>query len=91
MASENMEQKCKTCRIVFAVCLVVTIGLLLWGFLTPPTGEIDGSVLKGAGILFGYAALATGAHAINLGYDLKVSHGDTELNINNNHEEGGER
>lgn len=53
------------------------------GFCVPPTGVIDGSVLKAIGILFLFAALAVGAHAIELGYDLKVSKGDTSVEIHN--------
>lgn len=79
-----IRQKCKECKIVFFACLVCSIGLMIGGFMVPPTGVIDGSILEGSGILFLFAALATGAHAIELGYDLKVQKGDATVTINNN-------
>lgn len=78
------EQKCRTCKIAFAVCLAVSICLIVGGFLVPPQGEVDGSVLTAVGELFAFAALAVGGHAITLGYDLKLSKGDTTLDLNNN-------
>lgn len=81
---QSIKEKCRACYIIFAVCLTVTIILLIWGFYAPPTGVIDGSVLKGGGLLFAFAALAVGSHAITLGYDLKISKGDATININNN-------
>ena len=44
--------------VAFAVCLAVSIGLIVGGFSVPPKGVIDGSVLTGVGELFGFAALA---------------------------------
>ena len=82
--NKTLKEKCRACVWIFAACLIVSIVLLIWGFLTPPTGEIDGSVLKAVGELFAFAALAVGSHAITLGYDLRVSKGDTTININNN-------
>lgn len=81
---QDLQQKCRSCIIIFAICLAVTIVLLIWGFYAPPTGVIDGSVLKAGGLLFAFAALAVGSHAITLGYDLKFSKGDATININNN-------
>lgn len=81
---EKLEHKCRSCWIVFAVCLAVSAGLLIAGFLVPPTGIIDGSVLKGVGELMGFATLAVGGHAITLGYDVKLAKGDTSVEINNN-------
>ena len=77
------REKCKACVIAFAVCLAVSIILLVWGFLTPPKGEINGSILKAVGELFAFAALAVGGHAVELGYDLKISKGDTQVELNN--------
>lgn len=80
---QKTKEKCKVCKIAFAVCLLVSIILLVWGFCTPPQGQIDGSILKAVGELFAFAALAVGAHAIELGYDLKLSKGDTSVELNN--------
>ena len=81
---KELTRKCVICRETFAVCLGVSIGLIVGGFFTPPKGVIDGSVLKAVGELFAFAALAVGGHALTLGYDLKVSRGDTSVEINNN-------
>lgn len=82
-SEKQLKDKCRECAIVFCICLLVSIGLLLGGFFMPPQGKIDGSVLKAVGELFGFAALAVGAHAIELGYDLKVSNGNTSVEIHN--------
>ena len=73
--------------VVFWVCLVVTLVLMLLGFYLPPMGEISPSVLEAVGWLFGFAALAkfcdTVKTAVKAGYDAKVQHGDTKIEINN--------
>lgn len=83
-ATQRLEQKCQVCVVVFAITLGVSIALLVVGFIIPPTGKIDGSVLKAVGELMGFAALAVGSHAITLGYDLKLQKGDAAIELNNN-------
>lgn len=73
----------RACKIVFGVCLIVSIGLIVGGFFTPPHGVVDGSVITCVGELMGFAALALGYRVIELGYDLKISHGNTNVEINN--------
>lgn len=77
------KRQCKWCKVAFCVCLGISIGLIIGGFLCPPQGQIDGSVLKAVGELFAFAALALGVHAVELGYDLKVSKGDASVELNN--------
>jgi len=79
----SLAERCRVCAIAFAVCLVISIGLIVGGFFVPPMGVIDGSVLKAAGELLAFAALAVGAHALHLGYDLKLSKGDTSVELHN--------
>ena len=73
--------------VVFWVCLIVALVLMLLGFYLPPMGEISPSVLESVGWLFGFAALAkfcdTVKTAVKAGYDAKVEHGDTKIEINN--------
>ena len=73
--------------VVFWVCLMVTLVLMLLGFYLPPMGEISPSVLEADGWLFGFAALAKLCDTVNVavkaGYDAKVQHGDTKIEINN--------
>lgn len=80
---EREERKCRFCRIVFVVAFVISVGLFIGGFLVPPQGEIDGSVLTAVGELFAFPTLAFGFRAIELGYDLKMSHGETTVELNN--------
>lgn len=73
--------------VLFWVCLIVALVLMLLGFYLPPMGEISPSVLEAVGWLFGFAALAkfcdTVNSAIKAGYDAKVEHGETKIEINN--------
>lgn len=84
METEKLEKKCAACRWVFGICLAVSCGLIVGGFLVPPMGKIDGSILKAVGELFAFAALGVGAHALKLGYDLKIVRGDTTITMNDN-------
>lgn len=65
----------------FWVCLSLSIALIVAGFLVPPTGKIDGSVLTAVGELFGFATLETVHHAIKKGVDAKLTHGNTSVAI----------
>lgn len=83
MDKQEIFKRCVACRIIFVICLLISSGLMIGGFCVPPRGVIDGSVLKACGILFLFAALAVAARAIELGYDLKVAKGDTNIELNN--------
>lgn len=65
----------------FWVCLTISIGLVVGGFFTPPMAEISGSVLTAVGELFAFATLEVVYHAIKMGVDAKVKHGNTEVTI----------
>ncbi len=77
----SKEQKCCICKITFAVCFLVSLSLIIGGFFVPPMGVIDGSVLTAVGELLAFPTLLYGFRAIELGYELKVQHGDTSLEI----------
>lgn len=85
--SESKERRCCACRIIFAACFVVSVALIIGGFFVPPMGIIDGSVLTAVGELFAFPTLAYGFRAIELGYELKLQHGDTSLEIHNKEDE----
>lgn len=74
----------------FWICSGVTIVLFVLGFIVPPTGEINPTVLTAGAELFGFATLAVVADAIRFGYDAKVTHGNTSIHITNE-ENGGEK
>lgn len=78
---EQLERKCWECKVIFGISLAVSVALIVAGFCVPPTGQIDGSVLTAVGELFAFAALASGLHAIRLGYDFRIVKGDTEVQL----------
>jgi len=84
MCDINKEKReCKACKIVFLVCLVISIALIIGGFFMPPMGVIDGSVLTAVGELIVFPTIAFGFRAVELGYDLKINHGNTTIEIDN--------
>lgn len=66
-------------RVATAILTAFSVGLLVGGFLAPPMGVIDGSVLMAAGILFAFSALWVFAYAINV----KGAKADTDIKIGN--------
>lgn len=71
---------------VFLVCLIVSVGLIITSFLTPPAWIIDGSVLAGVGELFAFAALGEVGAAIERGHSATIRHNNTEIEISKNDE-----
>ncbi|MBR3292565.1 MAG: hypothetical protein IKI66_10375 [Bacteroidales bacterium] len=57
------------------------IALITAGFLTPPTGVIDGSVLTAVGEVFAFAALGAVILAIEKGLPAKVQHNNTSFTV----------
>lgn len=47
-------------EIRFYTCLLMGFSLMVWGFMTPPPGEISDSALIASGILFSIGALSVG-------------------------------
>ena len=75
------ERKATRNRIEFWVCLITSIGLFVGGFFVPPTGVIDGSVLTAVGMLLGFAVLAQLPHIIGMSKSVKLTHGDTAIEV----------
>ena len=69
----------KQIAVILAICAVA---LMVAGFLVPPMGVIDGSVLKGAGILFAFNTLFLVWHGVDKGWGATLTHGDTTVTIN---------
>lgn len=65
----------------FWVCLAISIALTVAGFIVPPLGHVDGSVLTAVGELFGFATLEVVLIAIRKGVDANIKHGKTEVSI----------
>ena len=82
--SEQMKKKeCRMCSVVFCITFAVAIALIVGGFFVPPMGIIDGSVLTAVGELVLFPALAFGMRAVELGYDLRLSHGNSSMEVSN--------
>lgn len=60
----------------FYINLVVSILLIVGGFLVPPVGIIDGSVLTAVGLLLMFSVIAKIPEAIKAGKTVKISKGD---------------
>lgn len=69
-------------KYIFYICLSLSVMLFIGGFFCPPMGVIDGSLLKAAGILLGFATLGVAGQNLANGKDVTFHHGDTEVTIN---------
>lgn len=65
---------------------IVAFGLLIVGFLLPPPGVIDASVIQAVGELMGFAAIWMLPKAITAGKNIKLEHGSTTITVNNQEE-----
>ncbi len=75
-------------RWMVALSFFVSVGLMVGGFFAPPIGTIDGSVLTAVGELLLFPTLLYAFRALELGYKIKFSKGD--VNVELNQKEGNE-
>ena len=91
MKSDNKtEKQCCFCRIVTAICFVISMLLIVAGFLLPPMGMIDGSVLTAVGEILLFPVIIYGFRAIELGLEVKIQKGDTSVEIHKDDGDGDE-
>ena len=64
---------------VFNVTFVLSVLLIIGGFLCPPIGVINNSVLSAVGLLLMFATVEKIPDAIKAGRSFKVSKGDITL------------
>lgn len=69
----------------FLVLAGFAIALITAGFLVPPMGVIDGSVLTAVGEVFAFAALGTVIMAIEKGLPARVQHNGTSFTVGDEH------
>lgn len=74
-------------RWTFVLSFFVSVGLMIGGFITPPIGSIDGSVITAVGELILFPTLLYAFRAIELGYKVKFSKGDTSVELHKKVEE----
>ena len=63
------------------VCLCMTITMFAVSMFLPPRGIIDPSIFKAAGFMFAFASLFELREAIREGLGVKLTHGDTTVEI----------
>jgi len=73
----------KSARLAVIILSAVSVGLMVAGFIVPPTGVIDGSVLTACGLLAVFAALFVVTYAIDKGVDAKIKHKDLSVELKN--------
>lgn len=66
---------------VFYLTLGVSIVLIVGGFLVPPVGVIDGSVLTAVGLLLMFSVIEKIPEAIKAGRSVKIVKGDFSAEI----------
>ena len=86
-SKDKTEKQCCFCRIVTAICFVISVLLIIAGFLIPPMGVIDGSVLTAVGELLLFPVVIYGFRAIELGLEVKIQKGDTSVEIHKDDED----
>ena len=60
----------------FYITLITSLLLIVGGFITPPIGQIDGSVLTAVGMLVLFATVEKIPEAIKAGRSIKVQKGN---------------
>ena len=85
-----MTRKVRTSTtVLFWVFSLTAIGLGVASFIVPPTGVIDPSVIKFVAWLFGFAALAEAREAYLEGMGVKLTHGQTTIEVKDQDGPGG--
>ena len=72
-------------RVTLIICFFVSVGLIVGGFIVPPMGVIDGSVLTAVGELLLFPTLLYGYRAIEMGLRVKFQRGETSIEVDKNH------
>lgn len=65
---------------IFWICLIVSVALCIAGFIVPPTGVIDPSVLTAVGELLGFASVAQIPYLIK-DHNVEIHHGNTSIKV----------
>ena len=81
---DKMNKKFGFGRTILITTIILSAILFIGGFLAPPLGVIDGSVLTAVGELIGICALAQATSMIKHGKDVTFKHGNTTLSVGDN-------
>ena len=66
---------------------IIGVIMMIAGFILPPMGKIDNSVLVGVGEIDGIIALGAVIKAIDRGVDVTAQHNNTSISITNKEED----
>lgn len=75
-----MKHKSNT---AFYCLCIVAVGLIIGGFICPPTGVIDGSVLTAVGELLLFAVIARLPRLLEGHRDVTITHGQSSISVHN--------
>jgi uncharacterized membrane protein YkvA (DUF1232 family) len=73
-------------NLFFWVFSIAGLLMMVAGFILPPLGVIDNSVLIGVGEIDGFIALGVVLKAIDKGVDVTAQHNNTSITIANREE-----
>lgn len=73
--------KMNLATIIQVVSFVISVGLIVVGFLLPPVGVIDGSVITAVGELLAAGVIAKALNTIDKGRAAHISTGHTTIHI----------
>lgn len=74
-------------RAAFWATTATAIGLGIAGFITPPRGVIDASVVQFGSLLFGFGCVAqipVVLETLKQGGNVKITHGNTSVEVSKN-------
>lgn len=81
---KKLMKKMKSKDLIFWVSFIISVALIVAGFLIPPTGIIDGSVLTAVGLLLGFSTIHKLPQIFNKADKITAKVGDKfELDIDN--------
>lgn len=75
---KNSEIYVKNAAIVVAAFAIL---LMVAGFIVPPTGVIDGSVLKASSIFLGFNSMLLVFYCVDKGWGATWQRGDTSVTL----------
>lgn len=63
------------------ICFTLAASIGIWGFICPPKGQIDKSILEFIAWLFGFLTVAVAREAIKEGFGIRMTHGNTVFEV----------
>lgn len=74
-------------NLFFWIFSIIGMVMMIAGFILPPMGQIDNSVLVGVGEINGLIAIGAVIKAIDRGSSASIKHNGTELTVNKEEDE----